>query len=265
MCRAWLGTIPRTATRQFRRHRSPSAPFWTITGDAHQGVLTTGDQTRCASGHPYRCIGIQWPWDQSASDREGGILRGSWHGTLLESKRDKSGLSYMRNRYYDPQTGRFTQEDPLRLAGGMNLYGFAAGDPVNFSDPFGLCPIPADDCPPGFFTVAGTIAGGIIGGIGGGGGGLALALPTGGLAAPLTVPAGAAVGAMEGAEVGGSIGGAIDAGVVLSKTNVGALVDAAKASILVRPTARRSTTTQPKYREAILRAPRLRSTARIIR
>ena len=22
----------------------------------------------------------------------------------------------------------------------MNLYGFAGGDPVNFSDPFGLCP-----------------------------------------------------------------------------------------------------------------------------
>jgi hypothetical protein len=28
------------------------------------------------------------------------------------------------------------------LAGGLNLYGFANGDPVNFSDPFGLCPIP---------------------------------------------------------------------------------------------------------------------------
>jgi hypothetical protein len=25
------------------------------------------------------------------------------------------------------------------LAGGLNLYGFAGGDPVNFSDPFGLC------------------------------------------------------------------------------------------------------------------------------
>ena len=36
-----------------------------------------------------------------------------------------------------------TQEDPLGLAGGLNLYGFANGDPVNFSDPFGLCP-PAD-------------------------------------------------------------------------------------------------------------------------
>ncbi len=33
-----------------------------------------------------------------------------------------------------------TQEDPIGLAGGVNLYGFAAGDPVNFSDPFGLCP-----------------------------------------------------------------------------------------------------------------------------
>ncbi len=25
------------------------------------------------------------------------------------------------------------------MAGGLNLYGFASGDPVNFSDPFGLC------------------------------------------------------------------------------------------------------------------------------
>lgn len=27
----------------------------------------------------------------------------------------------------------------IGLAGGLNLYGFASGDPVNFSDPFGLC------------------------------------------------------------------------------------------------------------------------------
>jgi uncharacterized protein RhaS with RHS repeats len=36
--------------------------------------------------------------------------------------------------------GWFTQIDPIGLAGGLNLYGFAGGDPVNFSDPFGLCP-----------------------------------------------------------------------------------------------------------------------------
>jgi hypothetical protein len=34
--------------------------------------------------------------------------------------------------------GLFTQPDPIGLAGGLNLYGYAGGDPVNFSDPFGL-------------------------------------------------------------------------------------------------------------------------------
>jgi uncharacterized protein RhaS with RHS repeats len=51
-----------------------------------------------------------------------------------------SGLVYDRNRYYDPGAGRFTQEDPAGLAGGVNLYGYAGGDPANNSDPFGLCP-----------------------------------------------------------------------------------------------------------------------------
>lgn len=36
--------------------------------------------------------------------------------------------------------GTLTQEDPIGLAGGLNLYGFAGGDPVNFSDPLGLQP-----------------------------------------------------------------------------------------------------------------------------
>ena len=33
-----------------------------------------------------------------------------------------------------------TQQDPIGLAGGLNLYGFGNGDPVNASDPFGLNP-----------------------------------------------------------------------------------------------------------------------------
>jgi hypothetical protein len=52
--------------------------------------------------------------------------------------RDASGQQYMRNRYYNPQTGQFTQPDPIGLAGGLNSYGFAAGDPVSYSDPYGL-------------------------------------------------------------------------------------------------------------------------------
>ena len=41
--------------------------------------------------------------------------------------------------------GQFTQQDPIGLAGGMNLYGYAGGDPINFSDPFGLCPEPGSE------------------------------------------------------------------------------------------------------------------------
>lgn len=44
----------------------------------------------------------------------------------------------MRNRYYDPATSQFTQTDPIGLAGGLNAYGFANGDPVSYADPYGL-------------------------------------------------------------------------------------------------------------------------------
>jgi uncharacterized protein RhaS with RHS repeats len=47
---------------------------------------------------------------------------------------------YRRNRYYDPMTGQFTQSDPIGIAGGLNTYGFASGDPVSYSDPYGLEP-----------------------------------------------------------------------------------------------------------------------------
>jgi RHS repeat-associated protein len=65
---------------------------------------------------------------------------GNWFGSLIRDGRDGGGTLYRRNRYYDAATGRFTQEDPIGLAGGLNLYGFAGGDPVNHADPFGLSP-----------------------------------------------------------------------------------------------------------------------------
>jgi RHS repeat-associated protein len=68
-----------------------------------------------------------------------------WMGSLAIGQRDANGLLYMRNRYYDPQTGQFTQSDPIGLAGGLNAYGFAAGDPVTYSNPFGLKP---EECCP---------------------------------------------------------------------------------------------------------------------
>ena len=88
-----------------------------------------------------RCVLFQWPQLRSAyNQNQGGVYFAAWHGSLLTNKRDGSGLEDKRNRAYDPQTGRFTQEDPIGLAGGLNAFGFAGSDPVNYSDPFGLNP-----------------------------------------------------------------------------------------------------------------------------
>ena len=39
---------------------------------------------------------------------------------------------------YDPVTGRWTTQDPIRFEGGLNLYGYVVQDPVNWIDPKGL-------------------------------------------------------------------------------------------------------------------------------
>lgn len=51
---------------------------------------------------------------------------------------DGTGLYYYRARYYDPSVGRFIQEDPIGLAGGLNFYNYVDGNPINRIDPTGL-------------------------------------------------------------------------------------------------------------------------------
>jgi RHS repeat-associated protein len=142
------------------------------------GVVDEGTTT---DGRAASAIGLKADWPGTDISFFGNKeLHGaprSWFGGLPEGMRDATGLQYRRNRYYDPQSGRFTQEDPIGLAGGMNLYGFAGGDPVNFSDPFGLCPVPllcpvivgaeAGAAVGSVFPGPGTIVGGIVGGVAG--------------------------------------------------------------------------------------------------
>jgi RHS repeat-associated protein len=132
-----------------RERRSISIlPLWNTRGQADMGLTMVdgtvdGGRTQCenrtqpnGTSRQY-CIKINWPqgWFAYARSR---FVQQYWHGTLLEDKRDATGTFYRRNRAYDPATGRFTQEDPIGLAGGLNAYGFAAGDPVTYSDPYGL-------------------------------------------------------------------------------------------------------------------------------
>ncbi len=53
---------------------------------------------------------------------------------------DLTGLTYYRARWYDPQQGRFTSEDPIGFAGGLNLYAYTNNSPLNLTDPLGLDP-----------------------------------------------------------------------------------------------------------------------------
>ncbi len=50
------------------------------------------------------------------------------------------GLSFFRNRVNDQDTGRWIHEDPIGLAGGINLHQFNGNDPASYDDPYGLCP-----------------------------------------------------------------------------------------------------------------------------
>ncbi|MCL7930419.1 RHS repeat-associated core domain-containing protein [Halomonas sp. ATCHA] len=57
-------------------------------------------------------------------------FQGQWHD-------EESGLYYNRHRYYDPQQGRYINQDPIGLNGGTNLYGYVT-NPTGMVDPLGL-------------------------------------------------------------------------------------------------------------------------------
>ena len=73
-------------------------------------------------------------WGREAGPHPG--LTGYAGGIALPG----AGLVHFRARAYDPGTGRWVSADPIGVAGGINLYGYAGGDPVNRVDPSGLCP-----------------------------------------------------------------------------------------------------------------------------
>ena len=88
----------------------------------------------------------------------GGITNANSFGADRYSNSKVPNLSFFRNRFYDQETGRWTQEDPIGVAGGVNLYAYVGNNPASFTDLFGLCPEDKggdgetdrlDDCPEG--------------------------------------------------------------------------------------------------------------------
>lgn len=92
----------------------------------------------------YRLYPMVCPCSGHNSLDQDGASRAEWRQLRSYTKKLSSLVitsgTYYRARYYDSNVGRFISEDPVGFAGGMNFYAYAGSDPVDFTDPLGLCP-----------------------------------------------------------------------------------------------------------------------------
>ncbi|MDX1999986.1 MAG: RHS repeat-associated core domain-containing protein, partial [Thermoanaerobaculia bacterium] len=76
----------------------------------------------------------EFPPGQVATSTAGNLI--GFHGLGID---EETGLMYARNRYYDPEMGRFVSIDPLGYVDGPNGYQYGLNSPGNYSDRMGLC------------------------------------------------------------------------------------------------------------------------------
>ncbi len=98
-------------------------------GDALGSVLAMTDQNGVVS-HRYSYDPFGRLLDQEEADPNPFTFVGM-EGVMREG----ADLYYMRARYYDSRTGRFLSEDPIWRP---NLYVYAGGNPLRYSDPEGM-------------------------------------------------------------------------------------------------------------------------------
>jgi RHS repeat-associated protein len=108
-----------------------------ITGT--QSFLSDGINSTVALSNESGNVSSQYTYDPFGNTTQSGNpSTNSFQFTGREN--DGTGLYYLRARYYSPSMGRFISQDPIGARGGINLYAYAAGNPVSLIDPFGTDP-----------------------------------------------------------------------------------------------------------------------------
>jgi RHS repeat-associated protein len=105
--------------------------YWVTDGQGRQFAVGDATGNTMTSDNWYTSNGGKYA---------GGSRNANTFGIERNGSAQMNKLSVFRNRFYDQQTGRWTQEDPIGVAGGMNQYSYVGNNPVMFTDPFGLCP-----------------------------------------------------------------------------------------------------------------------------
>jgi RHS repeat-associated protein len=103
--------------------------YWVTDGEGRQYAVGSFDGYDYSTDNRYTHKGGKYA---------GGTTNAATFNADRNSTSEMSKVSVFRNRFYDQQTGRWTQEDPIGVAGGLNLYAYVGNNPVAYIDPFGL-------------------------------------------------------------------------------------------------------------------------------
>jgi RHS repeat-associated protein len=107
--------------------------------DQRGNVVAMVDKSTSAVAESYRydAYGNVKIYNGSHAEISSSAISNPW---LFSSKEldSETGLYYFTRRYYDPTLGRFVTTDPLGITDGINMYGYAGGNPMMFVDPTGL-------------------------------------------------------------------------------------------------------------------------------
>jgi RHS repeat-associated protein len=107
-------------------------------GSIREVVKSAGGTNTLVARYDYDPYGKRLTQYQSSAYTGGCDFGYTGHVTVPSLVVGQTELVLTHFRAYDPNLGRWLSADPIGEAGGMNLYAYVLGDPINGWDPYGL-------------------------------------------------------------------------------------------------------------------------------